>query len=102
MQANPTTTNRHVTAPTTGYQTLISVNSIDPDKFKTSDRAAASKHWYNVFVQNSVSEEIYDAITSKNSTEKEEKAQRELASSCYLNCIFISLVLDETLTTFSL
>ena len=82
MQAHQTTNSR-ANAPSTGYQTLVSVNSINPDKFKTSDRAAASKHWYNVFLQNSVSEEIYDAIASKNNSEKE-KAQRELASSCFL------------------
>lgn len=69
-------------APSTGYMTLLSFSSINSDQFKVSDRAATSKHWYKVFLQNSVSEEIFDAIASKSNTEKE-KAQRESASTMY-------------------
>lgn len=69
-------------APITGYMTLTSFASINADQFKSSDRTATSKHWYKVFLQNSVSEEIFDAIASKNNSE-EEKAQRESASTMY-------------------
>ena len=54
------------TAPkvTTGYLTLASVDSIDQDQFKASDLKAVTELWDAVFIQNAVSEEIYDAISA--------------------------------------
>lgn len=50
----------------TGYQTLLSVASINPAVYNTSDRLTVEKHWSSCFIQNSVSEDIYDAIASKS------------------------------------
>lgn len=49
-------------------QTLVSVNNIDQTVFSDSDRASAVKYWDECFFQNTVSEDIYDAIASKSGT----------------------------------
>ena len=49
---------------TDAVHTLVSVNNIDQSVFKTSDRAIASKYWDSVFLQNSVGDDLYDAIAS--------------------------------------
>ena len=67
-------------APATAYQTLISVNSIDQEQFKSSDRKAVEGLWCKVFVQNTVSEEIFDAIAAKSG---ELQAKKELASNSF-------------------
>ena len=65
------TTNRK-----TPYQTLTSVNKVDQDKFKTSDLRTVTKYWDKVFLQNTVSEGIYDAIAGM-SANAAAKAERE-------------------------
>lgn len=55
-------------SPGTLYHTLISVNNIDQDKFVESDRVAATQHWSHVFIQNTISEEIFDAIATRSGT----------------------------------
>lgn len=54
----------------TPYQTLVSVNNIDQEKFVQTDLATVSKHWSKVFFNNTVSEDIYNAISAKNGTAK--------------------------------
>lgn len=73
MNISPTAVNVAIaTAPTgpTPYQTLVSVNNIDQGKFVQSDLASVSKHWSKVFFNNTVSEDIYNAIAAKNGTAK--------------------------------
>ena len=63
----------------TPYQTLTSVNKVDQDKFKTSDLKTVTKYWDKVFLQNTVSEGIYDAIAGM-SANAGAKAERESVS----------------------
>lgn len=49
-------------------QTLVSVNNIDQSVFQIGDKATTTKYWNAVFLQNSVSEDIFDAIASKSGT----------------------------------
>jgi hypothetical protein len=50
------------------YQTLMSVSSVvdDQSKFEASDFEAAKKRYSSVFINNSVSEDIFDAIAAKS------------------------------------
>ena len=73
-----TLTNRK-TPYQTPYQTLTSVNKVDQDKFKTSDLKTVTKYWDKVFLQNTVSEGIYDAIAGM-SANAGAKGERESVS----------------------
>jgi hypothetical protein len=49
------------------YQCLLSVNSVlDQDKFEASDRKATKLRYGSVFMQNTVGDDIFDAIASKS------------------------------------
>ncbi len=50
------------------YQTLMSVSAVvdDQSKFEASDFAAAKKRYSSVFINNSVGEDIFDAIAAKS------------------------------------
>jgi hypothetical protein len=52
----------------TTLQSLIPLNgtTIDEEKFVESDRVAACRRYKNVFMQNCVGEDIFDAIASKS------------------------------------
>lgn len=69
-------------APKTSYQTLVSVNSLDHEKFKEGDRLAVGKYWDKVFTQNNTSEEIYDAIACKGGSAAKNATIRSQASDC--------------------
>ena len=56
-------------AAPTGYQTLVSVNKIDQNQFKSVDTNAVTKYWSKVFIQNNVSADIHDAISGKSGQE---------------------------------
>ena len=49
-------------------QTLMSVNSIDQSVFTDGDSETIGKYWSKVFLQNSVGEDIYNAIANKSGT----------------------------------
>ena len=53
------------------YRTLVSVNSIvdDQTKFHDSDFEAVKKRYNCVFINNSVSEDIYDAIAAQRGSQ---------------------------------
>ena len=68
--------------PTTAYQTLVSVNSLDHSKFVDVDRLAVGKYWDKVFTQNNTSEEIFDAIACKGTNADRNKTVRDKASDC--------------------
>lgn len=48
----------------TPYQTLTVINTFDYSKFESVDKGVFEKHWDEVFISNSVSDDIYDAISS--------------------------------------
>ena len=56
------------TTTPTMYVALISVNgtTVDEQKFVDLDREVASRRYKNVFMQNTVGEDIFDAIASKS------------------------------------
>lgn len=66
MSSNTSTVTTTDQSTATPYQTLISVNSIDQEKFKSSDLKSIKELWNKIFIQNTVSEEIYDAIAAKS------------------------------------
>lgn len=49
-------------------QTLVAANNIDQSKFVQSDLDTTKKYWDDVFFQNHVSGDIFDAIASKSGT----------------------------------
>ena len=51
---------------TNTHQTLAPVNTLDQSLFVDQEREIIGKHWNKVFLQNTVSEDIYDAIASKS------------------------------------
>jgi hypothetical protein len=59
------------TARLSGFQTLISVNNcLDNETFKSGDRTIITKWWDKVFQQNSVCEDIFNAIASRSGAGK--------------------------------
>ena len=48
------------------YHTLVSVNNIDQDQFKSDDQSTVSRYWFKVFIQNNISSDTYDAIAGKS------------------------------------
>ena len=75
---DPTTTNALTTvglAPRkdghkSPYQCLLSVNAVlDQDKFVATDHKAAKLRYSSVFLQNTVGDDIFDAIASKSGTQ---------------------------------
>jgi hypothetical protein len=78
---NTTTTGPAVSLKTL-YQCLLSVNSVvDQDKFEASDREATQLRYKNVFMQNTVGDDIFDAIASKSGS----KAVMRNEASTYYN-----------------
>ena len=65
---NQCTGTRNTTATSTDEagRKLADFRSIDPEKFKVSDEASFARFWDKTFVQNSVSEGIYEAIAATN------------------------------------
>ncbi len=64
------------------HQCLLSVNSVvDQDKFEASDREATQLRYSNVFMQNTVGEDIFDAVASKSGS----KAVMRNEASIYYN-----------------
>lgn len=53
------------TAPFAPKYQIVDIHSLDQEQFKASDRES-TKLWGKVFVQNSVSEGIFDAIAAKD------------------------------------
>ena len=55
----------------TGYQTILSVNRLNPEKFESSDKATFAKYWDAMFLSNKSSEDTFNAIASmsKNATD---------------------------------
>ncbi len=51
---------------TNALQTLVAVNNLDQSLFVDKEKEIIGKHWNKVFLQNTVSEDIYDAIASKS------------------------------------
>ena len=49
-------------------RTLVSVNNIDQSVFTDGDSETIGKYWSKVFLQNSVGEDIYNAIANKSGT----------------------------------
>ena len=58
-----------VTGPTPYKKlTLIPAQSVDEEKFVTSDLRTVTKYWDKVFLSNTASENIYKAIAAKGGT----------------------------------
>ena len=55
----------------TGYQTIQSVNRLNPEKFELADKATFAKYWDATFLSNKTSEDTFNAIASmsKNATD---------------------------------
>lgn len=68
-------------------QTLMSVNNIDQTQFVQSDLDVTRKYWDEVFFQNHVSGDIYDAIASlsgaANTTRQQVSPHAELKTILY-------------------
>ena len=63
-------------------QTLVRVNNLDQSLYVDKDTEIISKHWNKVFLQNTVSEDIYDAVASKSGTSA---ANRKTVIKIYLS-----------------
>ena len=57
-----------VTTQQTGYDTLLSVHQVAPEKFKTEDKESFLKYWDAVFLSNTTCEDNYNAIASMSTT----------------------------------
>lgn len=47
------------------FQTVGSINLLDPGRFEDTDKTAFGKHWDNCFFGNTVSDGIYAAVAAK-------------------------------------
>ena len=70
LRASAAADNGAGTIKPTPYQTItyVSVNSIDPEKFKSKDKETFMKYFDSAFFSNSSSEETYNAIAGMSSS----------------------------------